>query len=164
MEELRAPKGATRNRKVLGRGPGSGKGKTSGKGHNGQNARSGGGVRPGFEGGQMPLYRRVARRGFSNYPFKVEYEVLNVGRLEKAFDSGDTVNIEVLRQRRLVSRNAVRVKLLGQGDLTKKLHVSDVNVSKSAAEKIAAVGGTVAQAVDSEQTNQVEANGIESDS
>jgi len=164
MEELRAPKGATKNRKILGRGPGSGKGKTSGKGHNGQNARSGGGVRPGFEGGQMPLYRRVARRGFSNYPFKVEYEVLNVGRLEVAFDSGDEVNIQVLRQRRLVSRNAVRVKVLGQGELTKKLNVSGVSVSKSAAEKITAAGGTVTAAVDTEPNNQVEANGIESDS
>lgn len=164
MEELRAPKGATKNRKILGRGAGSGTGKTSGKGHKGQNARSGGGVRPGFEGGQMPLYRRVARRGFSNYPFKVEYEVLNVGRLEETFQNGESVNLETLQARRLVRRNAVRVKLLGQGELSKKLIVSGVSVSKSAAEKILAAGGTVAGAELNEAKNQVEADGVESDS
>ncbi len=99
MAELRAPQGATRSRKRIGRGPSSGHGKTSGKGHKGQNARSGGGVRPGFEGGQMPLYRRIARRGFSNYPFKVEYIGINVSALEQSFGDGDTVTLESLKRR-----------------------------------------------------------------
>lgn len=144
MSELRAPQGATRRKKRIGRGPGSGHGKTSGKGHKGQNARSGGGVRPGFEGGQMPLYRRIARRGFSNYPFKVEYTEVNVGVLETAFESGETVTLESLKEKRVVKKRAEQVKILGGGELSKKLTVEGVKVTKGAEAKISAAGGSVA--------------------
>ena len=90
---LRAPKGARKNKRRIGRGPSSGKGGTSGKGHKGQKARSGGGVRPGFEGGQMPLYRRIARRGFSNFPFKKKYQIVRLDSLNK-FSDGDTVTLD----------------------------------------------------------------------
>lgn len=143
MAELRAPQGATRSRKRIGRGPSSGHGKTSGKGHKGQNARSGGGVRPGFEGGQMPLYRRIARRGFSNYPFKVEYIGINVSALEQSFGDGDTVTLESLKEKNVVKKRAENVKILGQGELSKKLTVQGLKVSKGAEEKITAAGGTV---------------------
>lgn len=143
MAELRAPQGATRSRKRIGRGPSSGHGKTSGKGHKGQRARSGGGVRPGFEGGQMPLYRRIARRGFSNYPFKVEYLGINLGTLEQSFGDGDTVTLETLKEKKVVKKRTERVKILGQGELSKKLTVQGLKVSKGAEEKITAAGGTV---------------------
>ena len=112
MSMIRMPAGATRQRKRLGRGSGSGNGKTAGKGHKGQNARSGGGVRPGFEGGQMPLYRRIARRGFSNYPFRVEYLPVNLDRLSAAFEAGSEVTLDALKANGLVSRNAENVKVL----------------------------------------------------
>lgn len=143
MAELRAPQGSTRSRKRIGRGPSSGHGKTSGKGHKGQRARSGGGVRPGFEGGQMPLYRRIARRGFSNYPFKVEYIGINLGTLEQSFGDGDTVTLESLKERKVVKKRTEYVKILGQGELSKKLTVQGLKVSKGAEEKITAAGGTV---------------------
>lgn len=140
---IRVPKGATRNRKRLGRGPGTGTGKTSGKGHKGQNARSGGGVRPGFEGGQMPLYRRIARRGFSNYPFKKEYVAVNLDRLEASFESDAVVNLETLRGAGLVGRNSKLVKVLARGEVTKPLTVDGVRVSNAAKSKIEAAGGKV---------------------
>ena len=143
MAELRAPQGSTRSRKRIGRGPSSGHGKTSGKGHKGQRARSGGGVRPGFEGGQMPLYRRIARRGFSNYPFKVEYIGINLGTLEQSFGDGDTVTLESLKEKKVVKKRTEYVKILGQGELSKKLTVQGLKVSKGAEEKITAAGGTV---------------------
>lgn len=143
MAELRAPQGATRPRKRIGRGPSSGHGKTSGKGHKGQNARSGGGVRPGFEGGQMPLYRRVARRGFSNYPFKIEYVGINLEALEVSFGDGDTVTLETLKEKSLIKKRVDRVKILGNGELSKKLTIQGLKVSKGAEEKITAAGGTV---------------------
>ena len=143
MAELRAPQGATRQKKRVGRGPSSGHGKTSGKGHKGQNARSGGKVRPGFEGGQMPLYRRIARRGFSNYPFKVEYIGVNVSTLDKSFGDGDTVTLESLKEKKVVKNRVENVKILGQGELGKKLTVQGLKVSKGAEEKITAAGGTV---------------------
>jgi large subunit ribosomal protein L15 len=98
MNMIHVPAGATRQKKRIGRGPGSGTGKTSGKGHKGQNARSGGGVRPGFEGGQMPLYRRIARRGFSNYRFKIENLPVNLDRLSAAFEAGAEVDLEALKK------------------------------------------------------------------
>ena len=143
MAELRAPQGSTRSRKRIGRGPSSGHGKTSGKGHKGQRARSGGGVRPGFEGGQMPLYRRIARRGFSNYPFKVEYIGINLGTLEQSFGDGDTVTLESLKEKKVVKKRTEYVKILGQGELSKKLTVQGLKVSKGAEEKITAAGGSV---------------------
>lgn len=146
MALLKRPDGAKKQRKRLGRGPGTGNGTTAGKGTKGQNARSGGGVRPGFEGGQMPLYRRIARRGFSNYRFKKVYTTINVSSLEKRFDSGAAVNLETLREKRLIGTNDELVKILGDGELTKKLTVSGVRVSATAKAKIEAAGGSVEDA------------------
>jgi len=142
LHELAPNPGARKERKRLGRGIGSGLGKTSGKGHKGQNARSGGGVRPGFEGGQMPLTRRLPKRGFSNAPFRVTYEIINVADLER-FDAGTVVTPELLEETR-VCKNAVKgVKVLGTGDLTKALTVRAHKVSESARQKIEAAGGKV---------------------
>jgi large subunit ribosomal protein L15 len=143
METLKPPKGATRQRKRLGRGNGSGHGTTAGKGTKGQNSRSGGGVRPGFEGGQMPLYRRVARRGFSNYPFKKEYVLVSLDSIESRYSSGDTVSLETLRDHKLIGKRDALVKILGDGELKTRLTVVGVRVSRSAAAKIVAAGGTV---------------------
>ena len=140
---LRAPKGASKKKNILGRGRSSGSGKTSGKGHKGQKARSGGGVRPGFEGGQMPLYRRVASRGFSNHPFKTEYVVINVSSLEKVYTDGETVNHGTLVQKGLVKKSETLVKILGEGELNKKLEVAVPAVSVSAKVKIEKAGGKV---------------------
>jgi len=142
---LRVPCGANRKMKKVGRGAGSGLGKTSGKGHKGQNARSGGGVRPGFEGGQMPLFRRVARRGFSNYPFKYSFAVVNVADLENRFEDGDTVTWEALVESGLIKAKDVLVKILGDGELTKKLTVEMLDMSASAKEKIEKAGGKIVE-------------------
>ena len=140
--DIRAPKGQKKNKR-LGRGVGSGHGKTAGKGHKGQKARAGGGKpRIGFEGGQMPLFRRIARRGFSNYPFKKEFQVVNVADLNR-FENGDTVNPETLAAKGLAKKKGIPVKILGTGDITKKVTVDGVLVSSTAREKIVAVGGTV---------------------
>lgn len=138
---LRAPAGANKNRKILGRGRATGVGKTSGRGHNGQNSRSGGGVRPGFEGGQMPLYRRVAARGFSNHPFKVDYVVINLSSLEKVYSDGETVSLDTLVAKGLVKKSETLVKILGNGELKKKLEVTVPAVSASAKAKIEKAGG-----------------------
>ena len=140
---IKVPYGANKNRKKVGRGPGSGLGKTSGKGHKGQNARSGGGVRPGFEGGQLPLYRRISRRGFSNYPFKKTFTVVNVAELDVKFNDGETVTWEGLGERRLIKASDVLVKILGDGDVTKKLTIENLDMSASAKEKIENAGGKV---------------------
>lgn len=129
------------NRKRIGRGPGSGTGKTSGKGHKGQNARSGGGVRPGFEGGQLPLYRRLSKRGFNNYNFRINYATVNVGDLER-FAEGTEVTKELLIETGLVKKELDGIKILGNGDLTKKLTVKVNKFSSSAKAKIENVGGT----------------------
>jgi large subunit ribosomal protein L15 len=138
---IRAPKGQKKNKR-LGRGVGSGHGKTAGKGTKGQKARAGGGVRLGFEGGQMPLFRRIARRGFSNYPFKKIFQVINVSDLNR-FADGDAVTPESLAAKGLAKKRGVLVKILGSGELTRKLTVQGVQVSASAREKIAAMGGEV---------------------
>jgi large subunit ribosomal protein L15 len=140
--DIRAPKGATKKNKRLGRGVGSGHGKTAGKGTKGQKARAGGGVRLGFEGGQMPLFRRIARRGFSNYPFKKEFQVLNVSDLNR-FNDGETVSPATLAAHGLARKKGVAVKILGGGELTKKLVVTDARVSATAREKIQGMGGEV---------------------
>ena len=128
-------------RKRVGRGPGSGTGKTSGKGHKGQNARSGGGVRPGFEGGQLPLFRRLSKRGFNNYEFRTVYATVNVGDLER-FEEGTTVTKELLVEVGLVKKELDGIKVLGNGELTKKLTVKANKFSSAAKEKIENVGGT----------------------
>ncbi|MBO5772972.1 MAG: 50S ribosomal protein L15 [Clostridia bacterium] len=134
--------GAVRESKRLGRGAGSGLGKTSGKGHKGQWARSGGGVRPGFEGGQTPLARRVPKRGFKNH-FRVDYDVINVAELN-AFEDGAVVNPEILANSGLLrGKHNGGVKVLGNGELNKKLTVQAQKFSKSAKELIEKAGGTV---------------------
>ncbi len=139
LHELQPAAGSTTAPKRLGRGIGSGLGKTSGKGHKGAKARSGGGKRPGFEGGQMPLYRRVPKRGFHN-PFRIEYATVNVGRLE-IFEDGTVVTAETLKEAGLIKKVMDGVKILGNGELTKKLTVQADKFTDSAKEKIEALGG-----------------------
>lgn len=139
--ELAPAKGATTRAKRLGRGIGSGVGKTSGKGHKGQNARSGGGVRPGFEGGQMPLTRRLPKRGFTSI-FAKEYAIINVRDLN-ALEDGTVVTAELLREKGVIRKIYDGLKVLGNGTLTKKLTVIATKCSASAKEKIEAAGGTV---------------------
>jgi len=140
LHELRPSEGAFKSNKRVGRGTGSGLGKTSGKGHKGQNARSGGGVRPGFEGGQLPLFRRLPKRGFSNAMFKIEYATINVSDLEK-FEDGAVVTPEILKEMGILKKQLAGVKVLGNGNLTKKLTVKASKFSKSAIEKIESIGG-----------------------
>ncbi len=128
-------------RKRIGRGPGSGHGKTSGRGHNGYYSRSGSSRRHGFEGGQTPLFRRVAKRGFNNAAFAATVVIINVGQLDKAFADGDDVTVEALVSRGLIPSRHDAVKILGDGELTKKLNVGAHRFSRSAEEKIVAVGG-----------------------
>jgi large subunit ribosomal protein L15 len=142
MSLIKKPEGSTRPRKRLGRGSGSGVGGTSGKGENGQNSRSGGGVRPGFEGGQMPLYRRLPHRGFSNYPFKVEAIAINLNQLSEKFESGETVNWKTLVERNVIKPSQGAIKILANGELTKALTVC-LPVSKAAKAKIEKAGGKV---------------------
>ena len=142
---LTVPEGATHKKKIVGRGSSSGWGKTSGKGHKGQQARSGGKVYAGFEGGQMPLYRRVAKKGFSNYPFKKEFYVVNLAMLETKYSDGETVNKDSLMQKGLLRKGSLYVKVLGTGDITKKLTVDVDRISASAKEKIEKAGGTIVQ-------------------
>ncbi|MDR3271523.1 MAG: 50S ribosomal protein L15 [Peptococcaceae bacterium] len=141
MHELKPAPGSTHSTKRLGRGIGSGQGKTAGKGHKGQKARSGGGVRRGFEGGQMPMARRLPKRGFTNI-FKKEYVILNLRDLD-LFNAGDTVNYETLFETGLIKTVKDGVKILGMGELSKPLTVQVDKVSRSAAEKIVAAGGKI---------------------
>ena len=133
--------GGSKPKKRLGRGIGSGLGKTSGKGHKGQNSRSGGGVRPGFEGGQMPLYRRLPKRGFTNI-FATKYAIVNLEDLNR-FDDNTEVTPELLIQSGIIKKLEDGVKILGDGELSKKLTVKANKFSKTAAEKIEANGGKV---------------------
>ncbi|MFA7567821.1 MAG: 50S ribosomal protein L15 [Alkalispirochaeta sp.] len=144
MNTIHLPDGATKKRKRLGRGIATGTGKTAGKGHKGQNARSGGGVRPGFEGGQMPLYRRVARRGFSNYMFKTTYFPLNLDQLSQSFEENETVDLQSLRTKKIIGKNVENVKVLGRGEIDKALKIQGLAVSATAQSKIEAAGGTIA--------------------
>ena len=140
LHELRPNDKAFKERKRVGRGPGSGLGKTSGKGHKGQNARSGGGVRPGFEGGQLPLFRRLPKRGFSNAKFKTEYAVINLSDLNK-FEDGAIVTPEILKEMGILKNQLDGVKILGNGKLEKKLTVKAHRFSKTAQEAIEKMGG-----------------------
>lgn len=139
LSNLKPASGSTSNRKRIGRGPGSGTGKTSGKGHKGQNARSGGGVKPGFEGGQMPLQRRLPKRGFFSLNRK-EYALVNLRDLE-SFEAGSVVDLEALGKAGLLSSIKDGVKVLADGELTKALTVQAHKFSKSAVAKIEAAGG-----------------------
>ena len=142
LNELKYTKGSTKNVKRVGRGTSSGHGKTSGRGQKGQNARSGGGVRIGFEGGQNPLVFRVAKRGFSNYNFETRYATINLSDLER-FSDGAEVTPELLKEMGLVKKQLDGIKVLGNGKLTKKLTVKANKFSKSAKEAIEKVGGKV---------------------
>ncbi|MBQ3124021.1 MAG: 50S ribosomal protein L15 [Clostridia bacterium] len=139
LEELKPAEGSTHRKKIVGRGIGSGVGKTSGRGHKGQKARSGGGVRPGFEGGQMPLYRRLPKRGFTNI-FAKKYVTVNVEVLDK-FNDGDEVTAESLLEKGIISKTLDGVKFLGRGEVTKKVTVKVAKISESAKEKIEKAGG-----------------------
>jgi large subunit ribosomal protein L15 len=140
IEMLKAPIGANKKEKRLGRGPGSGTGKTSGKGNKGQNARKSGGVSIAFEGGQTPLYRRLPKRGFKNFPFKKFYNEINLYLLNK-FENGSVVKFDDFEKNGLISRKTNPVKILGVGDISKKLEIHANKFSKSAIEKIEKAGG-----------------------
>lgn len=149
---LHAPEGANRKRRIVGRGQGSGRGTTAGKGNKGQKSRSGGKTYVGFEGGQMPLFRRLAQRGFSNCPFKKEFQIVNLGEIEKRYEDGETVDTLTLIQKGLVKgtlksgavkRLPAPVKILGDGDFTRKLSFNIGKVSVSAKEKIEKAGGNI---------------------
>ena len=140
LSRLKPPEGSRKSRKRLGRGPGSGLGKTSGKGHKGQRARSGGGNARGFEGGQMPIQRRLPKRGFKN-PFRTEYVAVNVAKLD-VFAEGSVVDVQALVNEGIVKSAKDNVKILGNGDLKKKLTVRSQAASKTALEKIEKAGGT----------------------
>ncbi|MBQ8737891.1 MAG: 50S ribosomal protein L15 [Clostridia bacterium] len=139
LHELSPAAGSAKAAWRKGRGPGSGNGKTAGKGHKGQNARSGGGVRPGFEGGQLPLYRKLPKRGFNN-KFGKEYAIINVSTLNK-FANGETVNIEVLMNKGIIDKACDGLKVLGNGELKKAITVEAKVFSATAKEKIEAAGG-----------------------
>lgn len=141
LHELAPAPGSTKEHFRVGRGHGSGNGKTAGKGHKGQNARSGGGVRPGFEGGQMPLQRRLPKRGFKNYLFKVTYEVINLDRLLAAFPDQKEITLEDIYSRGLVK--SALVKILGEGEVTRPVSIEAFRFSQSAKDKILAAGGEV---------------------
>ena len=141
LSQLRPAAGATKKSKRIGRGPGSGHGKTSGKGHKGRGSRSGGNTPPGYEGGQMPLSRRLPKFGFHN-PFREEFHIVNIGSLER-FDAGSIVDSDTLIKLGLVKNAKKKIKILADGTLTKALTVKAQAFSKQAQEKIAASGGTI---------------------
>lgn len=142
LHELTYAEGSKLKKKRVGRGPGSGWGKTCGKGQKGQKSRSGSGIHPWSEGGQMPLQRRLPKRGFTSI-FKKEYEIVNLDHLEERFEGGTEITIELLKEANLVKKIKDGVKILGRGELTKKFHVHAHAFSKSAEEKIKAVGGEI---------------------
>ncbi|HEY7789395.1 MAG TPA: 50S ribosomal protein L15 [Vicinamibacterales bacterium] len=141
LSNLKRPKGAKHAKKRVGRGQGSGNGKTAGRGHKGAKSRSGSKHKRGFEGGQMPLHRRVPKRGFHN-PFRVEYSVVNLDTIAERFEAGAVVTPELLHERGLVPGGGVRVKVLARGDISKAFTIRAHRFSGKAAEKIAAAGGT----------------------
>ena len=143
LQDVKPRPGAKQRRKRIGCGESSGHGKTSCKGHKGQMARAGRGIRPGFEGGQMPMHRRLPKKGFNNALFQDAIEVVNVGDLN-AFEDGAVINEAALREAGLVSRNCDIIKILGSGDLSRKLTIQGAKVSASAREKIEKAGGSIA--------------------
>jgi len=142
LHELKNVKGAVHRRKRVGCGEGGGHGKTSGRGGKGQTARSGGSIRPGFEGGQMPLYRKLPHRGFNNYEFRTEYAVVNVGDLARLDASITEVNAEVLAKAGLVRDAATRLKILGDGEVTRPFKVTATKFTETAKAKLEKAGGT----------------------
>ena len=146
--DLHPPRGANKKKRIVGRGSSSGLGSTAGRGNKGQQSRSGGKVYIGFEGGQMPLYRRVARRGFSNAVFRKDYAVFNLSSIEERYADGETVNRESLIAKGLLKKKKALIKVLANGDLSIKLTVDVDKVSASAKEKIERAGGTVVHAAE----------------
>jgi large subunit ribosomal protein L15 len=144
LDNIPTIKGATHPTKRLGRGEGSGHGKTSGKGHKGQKSRSGGGIRIGFEGGQMPLYRKLPRRGFNNFNFKTSYQLVNLKQLDKV--DGDIVNRTTLLNAGLIRDNSQAIKLLGDGEISRALTIELDQISASAKAKVEAAGGQIKSA------------------
>ena len=142
LNDLHPAKGSTHKAKRLGQGIGSGNGKTAGKGHKGDKARTGGGVKPGFEGGQMPLTRRTPKRGFNNYRFAKVFQPVNLDVLEKKFNAGAEIDAEVLFNARVIRKKNIPVKILARGELSKALKIKAAAFSAEAAKKIEAVGGT----------------------
>ena len=140
LHELQPAEGSVKSSYRKGRGPGSGNGKTAGKGHKGQNARSGGGVRPGFEGGQIPLYRKLPKRGFNN-KFATNYAIVNVAALNEKFENGAVVDLAALKAAGLIKKELDGVKVLGNGEISKALTVKAAVFSATAKEKIEAAGG-----------------------
>ena len=161
---LHAPEGANKRRRKLGRGQGSGRGTTAGKGNKGQKSRSGGKTYVGFEGGQMPLYRRLAHRGFSNYPFKKTFQIVNLDEIDKHYSDGETVDEVTLHDKGLIKGRkkgetltaANPVKILGNGDITKKLVFKIGVISGSAREKIQKSGGELAAVGNSDAESSAE--------
>jgi len=143
LHTLKPAPGATKRRKRIGRGEASGKGKTSGKGHKGQTARAGGTIRIGFEGGQMPMYRQLPKRGFNNAQFKTVFGIVNLDTLEKEFEDGATVNEAALRSSGVLKGRFDGVKVLARGEITKKLTLEVDSISSSAREKVEKAGGSV---------------------
>ena len=142
MAQIIKPFGATKKKTIVGRGASS-KGRACGRGHDGQNSRTGGGPRLGFEGGQMPLYRRVARRGFSNYPFKVENQAVSLSTIDAVFEDGAVVSDATLREAGVIKGKETTAKILATGEITKNVTVEGLKLSKAAADKIVAAGGSV---------------------
>lgn len=142
MGQIKAPVGAKTKKTIVGRGVGS-KGRTCGRGDKGQNSRSGGGVRPGFEGGQMPLYRRIARRGFSNHPFKEVYQPVSLDAISDRFEDGDVVNVETLQEKNLIKGLNTKAKVLANGSLTKKVIFEGLKMSANAVKLIEEAGGQI---------------------
>src|SRR5512144_2725988 len=144
LHNLKPAKGAVKNKKRVGRGPGSGHGKTAGRGHKGQKSRSGYSSRPGFEGGQMPLQRRLPKRGFTNI-FKKQWIEISLAKIEENFNAGDDVNPEVLHDRGLIKKAKHDLVILGNGEITKKLNISAHRFTKAAKDKIEKAGGTATE-------------------
>lgn len=147
LHDYRPHPGATHRIKRLGCGESSGHGKTSGKGHKGQKARSGSGTRVGFEGGQMPLHRRLPKRGFNNFDFRDKFIVFNVGNLDERFEDGATIDEDALRKAGLVNGPCDAIKVLGNGEVTKALHLVVHKASATAREKIEKAGGSVSEPI-----------------
>ncbi len=152
LDDVKTPATRLKKARRIGRGQGSGRGTTAGRGNKGQGSRSGGNVRPGFEGGQMPLARRLPKRGFTNALFKVTYGIVNVGDLAQAFAAGDDVNLETVKGRNLVKHKTERVKILGKGEVEFALNVKVDSISESARAKIEKAGGSVAIVVSTQKT------------
>ncbi|WP_029347131.1 50S ribosomal protein L15 [Borreliella garinii] len=142
MFSLLKPKGANKRRKIVGRGPGSGLGKTSGRGQKGQKARNTS-PRLGFEGGQTPLYRRLPRKGFSNNDYKLKYTIVNLGDVDKKFKDGQVVNYDTLLENKLIRKKNKKIKILSNGELTKKVSLEVSKISKSAESLVTRIGGTI---------------------